>query len=457
MSASPTHTITQPFAGELLPAETVGPRKSSGRLVQQLRRLWEKRRFLTQAAAAGLVIGTLAAFLVPKRFESQTQLMPPDAQSTSGMAMATLAMTGGGSLSPLAGNLLGLKSSGELFLGILRSRTVEDRIVDRFNLKQAYRSQLQQEARRELEENTAISEDRRSGIISIAVSDRDPKRAAAVAQAYVEELDHLVADVSTSSARRERVFLEDRLRTVKQELDQAARNFSQFESSSATLDIKEQGRAMFDAAATLTGQLIAAESELKGLEAVYTANNVRVQSVQARIAELRLQLAKMGSAEGMSNGQGADNATYPSIRKLPLLGVTYSDLYRQAKIKEVVYETLTQQYELAKVQEAKETPTVKVLDVAKVPERKSFPPRLEIIVLCTVLCLMGAIGMVLAQAHWNEVDTASPGKRLALEVLQTVHARMPWAPHNGSRFQGTTHRVWTIFSRTKKSSPPQSE
>jgi capsule polysaccharide export protein KpsE/RkpR len=442
--------MPQTHGVELLPAEIGRPSTPQGAIVRRLRRLWEKRRLLTRAVAAGLVIGTLVAFLIPQRFDSQTQLMPPDQQSTSGMGLGALAAASGGALSPIAGNLLGLKSSGALFIGILRSRTVEDRVIDRFQLKQVYRSGLEEQARRQLEENTSIAEDRKSGILTLTVSDRDPKRAAAMAQAYVEELDHLVSEVSTSAAHRERVFLEERLRSVKQELDQAARNFSQFESTSATLDIKEQGRAMFDAAATLSGQLIAAESELKGLEAVYTPNNVRVQAVQARIAELRRQLVKMGGAEEMSATRAAGDSTYPSIRKLPLLGVTYSDLYRQTKIKEVVYETLTQQYELAKVQEAKETPTVKVLDAAKIPERKSFPPRLEIIILCAALSLLGASAVVLGEAHWQVIDADSPGKTLAVEVLHTVQARMPWATPNGSRFQAVTHRVWTTFSHSKK-------
>ena len=355
-------------------------------------------------------------------------------------------MSGSTALSPMAGSLLGLKSSGDLFIGILQSRTVEDRIVDRFNLKEVFRTPLQQDARKELEENTSISQDRKSGIITISVSDRDPRRAAAIAQSYVEELDHLVSELSTSAAHRERAFLEERLQAVKQELDQASRNFSQFESANATLDIKEQGRAMFDAAATLTGQLIAAQSELKGLEAIYTPNNVRIQSVKARIAELRRQLAKMGGTELPDETRNVADATYPSIRKLPLLGVTYADLYRQTKIKEVVYETLTQQFELAKVQEVKETPTVKVLDAARVPEKKSFPPRLQIIFLCTVLSLFLAMAVVLAQVRWSEVDSTSPGKTLAREVLLTARANMPWAPPNGSRFQAVSHRLWTRLS-----------
>jgi capsule polysaccharide export protein KpsE/RkpR len=322
-------------------------------------------------------------------------------------------------------------------------------LVERFELKKTYGKRLDTDARKKLAENTAISEDRKSGILTISVTDGDRLRAAAIARAYVEELDRLVAELSTSSAHRERVFLEERLTAVKQELDQASKEFSQFASKNITIDIKEQGKAMVDAAATLMGELVAAESELKGLEQIYMPNNVRVRSVQARITELRKQLERMGGKEGTEANSAATggDSMYPSIRKLPLLGVTYADLYRRTRIQEAVYETLTQEYELAKVQEVKETPSVKVLDAARVPERKSSPHRLLIMFLCTFLTLAGAAVLVLGKAHWEEVDAQDPGKVFAQEVLQTMNAGMPWAPPNGSRLQAMTHWFWVRLAR----------
>jgi capsule polysaccharide export protein KpsE/RkpR len=360
------------------------------------------------------------------------------------------AKTGGG-LGVFAGDLLGLKSSGALFIGILRSETVGDRLVERFDLRRVYSAKLEQDARRTLEEKTSITEDRISGIITITVTDRDPKRAAAIAGAFVEELDRLVAQLSTSAAHRERLFLEERLKAVKQELDQASHNFSQFASKNVAIDIKEQGRAMVEAAATVQGELIAAESHLKALEEIYTSNNLRVRSVQARISELRRQLEKLGGkgeVEATESGSGDDaHLLYPSIRKLPILGVTYADLYMRTKIQEAVYETLTQQYELAKVQEAKETPSVKVLDVSKVPERRSFPPRTIVSLLCAILTFGLAVAWVLAKDRWVHLPALDPGKAFAIEVFQTVNSTMPWAPPNGSRFQAITHRVWSRLAR----------
>jgi capsule polysaccharide export protein KpsE/RkpR len=440
----PQPVFVEPSAKEL------SSRGLRGTALPHLRLLWERRRLLIRASLIGLLIGTLAAFLLPKRFEARTQLMPPDNRPGAGMAMAALAAKTG-AWGSVAGDALGLKSSGALFIGILTSATLEDRMVERFSLQKVYWTRMQEDARKRLEENTWISEDRKSGIISITVADRDPQRAAAMAQAYVEELDRLVAELSTSAAHRERVFLEGRLQSVKQELDQAASDLSQFESNNAALDIKEQGKSMVDAGAILMGQWIAAESELKGLEQIYTPNNVRVQSVKARIAELRRQLGKMRGRDKEADGPA--NALYPSIRELPMLGVTHSDLYRRDKIKEAVYETLTQEYELARVEEAKETPSVKVLDMARVPQKKSFPPRLEIMLLCAFLSLVGAALLTLARARWKAIDPSNPGKLLAREVLVTVNARMPWSPPpNGSRWHAMTHWMWSQMDRGSNSS-----
>ena len=421
-------------------------------ILQRLRLLWHHRVFLRQATITGLLLGALIAFVLPTRYDSTTQLMPPDNQSSSGLAMmAALTARMGNGIGGFSGDLLGIKSSGALFIGVLRSRTVEDRLVERFQLQNVYWwVPLEVDARQKLAENTSISEDRKSGVITITVTDGDPKRAAALAQAYVEELDRLVAQLSTSSARREREFLEQRLKAVKLDLDQASIEFSQFASKNIAIDIKEQGKAMVEGAATLQGQLIATESELQGLKAIYTANNVRVRAAQARMEELKRQLEKV---EGKANADTSDSAAsgdspYPSIRKLPILGVKFADLYRHTRIQEVVYETLTQQYEMAKVQEVKETPSVKVLDAASVPERKSFPPRLLIIILCAGLTLCGSVIWILGRARWEETAAGDPAKVFAMEIMQTASASMPWATPNGSRFHTVTHRVWNKIVRS---------
>jgi uncharacterized protein involved in exopolysaccharide biosynthesis len=409
--------------------------------VLYLRMLWQQRRLLTRVAVYALFASTLLALLIPVRFESTARLMPPDNQSASNLATAVAAISSGtGGLGGAASEFLGLKSTSDIYVGILSSRTVQDKLIEQFDLKKLYRHSRMEDARRDLGEHTDIAVDRKSQIISISVTDHDPKRAAAMGLAYVAELNRLVAELSTSSARRERIFLEQRLQAVSKELESAEKDFSQFSSKNSAIDIKEQGKAMVEAAATLQGQLIAAESELEGVRQIYTDNNVRVRAVRARIGELRKQLEKFGgkgedTSTPASSGQQQDSL-YPSIRKLPLLGVKYADLYRTTRVQEAVFETLTKEYELAKVQEAKEIPTVKVLDPPNVPDKKSFPPRTLIVVLGTVFGLAMATGWIFAKESWEQTDSADPRKVLAQEVFSTVRANIPGFARNGASRHG---------------------
>jgi len=425
-------------------------RESSQKALASLRLLWEQRPLLFQVALYALLASTLVAFLIPARYESTARLMPPDNQSGSSLAMAAAAMSGAaGGLGGIAGNFLGLKSTSDVFVGILGSRTVQDKVIQQFDLKKLYGDRRMEDARKDLANHTGISVDRKNQIITIAVTDHDPKRAAAIGQAYVEELNRLVAELSTSSARRERIFLEGRLQAVSQDLEVAEKNFSQFASKNSAIDVKEQGKAMVEAAATLQGQLIAAESELQGLKQIYTDNNVRVRSVKARIDELKHQLDKLGGkGESMTEVSGQPNdSLYPSIRKLPLLGVMYADLYRRTKIHEAVLETLTKEYEMAKVQEAKEIPTVKVLDVANVPDKKAFPPRLLIMFLGTFLgSCFGAL-FVLGSTSWNAIDPQDPGKRFVTEVWVDLKAHAPWSTTNGSGAGSVKARIWNKLGK----------
>lgn len=412
--------------------------------VAHLRLLWDGRRFIAKMALIGLMTGVLVSFLLPMRYTSVAKLMPPDSNSNSGMAMLAALSGKAGGLGGVAGDLLGGGDSGALFVGILGSQTVQDRLVQRFDLKRVYGDRLDEDARKDLAERTGIAEDRKSGIIAISVADRDAHRATAIAQAYVEELNRLSAELSTSAAHRERVFLEERLKAVKQDLDQAAVDFSQFSSKNSAIDIKEQGRAMVEAAAELQGDLIAAESEKKGLEAIYAFGNPRVRAVEARVAELRKQLEKLG---GEADGPAAPPALYPSIRQLPLLGVKYADLYRRIKIQEAVFEALTQQYEMAKVQEAKETPTVKVLDPASFPEKRSFPPRTIITFMFAVFGLAAGVFWVIVRFRWEQTAALDPRKLFVEEVLHSVQRQMPWAPPNGSRGHAIARGIWIRLSR----------
>jgi capsule polysaccharide export protein KpsE/RkpR len=433
-------------------------RASRERTVARLQLFWEHRRFLLKMLAGGVAVSLLLALLIPYQYQSIARLMPPDQSSSLGLAMLA-GLTGksnSNSLANLAGNALGLKSSGDLFLGVLQSRTIRDDIVDKFNLRKVYREQRWESARDKLASRTDLSTDRTSGIILIKVSDRSPQRAAAMAQEYITQLNQVLATQDTSAAHRERVFLEQRLQQVKQNLEVAEKEFSDFASKNAALDVPTQGKAMVAATASLQGELIAAQTELQGLRQIYTDSNVRVRSTQARIEELQHQLDQMGS--GSDNGSGsqtspsANASFYPSFRKLPALGVTYADLLRNTKVQEAVFEALTQEYELAKVEEAKELPSVKVLDPPNVPEKPSFLPRFLMSLLGGLAVLAVGLGCIVASTNWAHMDPQDPLKQFASRVFTDVSGQVDGVSSNGTG--SAPQRIWR---RLKKSSASEHE
>jgi len=397
--------------------------------VYKMRLLWEHRALLYRWAVIGLIASTVIVFLLPVRYTSTTRLMPPD-KAGQGLASLVGALGKGGDLASLGGELLGVKTSADLFVGVLKSETVQNGLINKFDLRKVYSVRRYEDARKKLEGRTEVTTDRKSGIITIKVTDPSPQRAAEMGREYVEQLNRVVISLDTSSAHRERVFLEGRLKEVQQDLEAAEKDFSQFASKNAALDVKEQGKAMIGAAGELEGELIAAETELEGLRQIYTSNNVRVRSLEARIAEYKRQLQKMGGQSGnltagSESGTGGQNQDLvPSIRQLPILGVAWSDLYRRTKVEETVFETLTKQYEMARVEEAREVPSIKVLDMAAVPERKSFPPRLLLMMSGTLLaCALGAFWLI-KSTDWEKVAANDPRKVLVNDIITTFKGKL---------------------------------
>ncbi len=403
--------------------------------------LWSHRSRLMKATLVGLLLTAAIMLLIPNTYTALVRLMPPDSSTLNGgpmgMLMGSVSLGGGSSAGAGGGSsigssigsslsdLLGGQKPGPLFVGLLSSRTVADGIINQFDLRKVYWRKTYQGARLKLASNSDITEDKRSGIITIEVSDHDKTRAAEMAQAYVSELDRLLARVNTSAASRERAFLEQRLELLKRDLHNAAQELSTFSSRNSTLDPEEQGKAMVESTAMLQGQLIAAQSELSGLEQIYTPENVRIRSLQAHVAELQEQLNKLGGKNYTGSTTLDPNALYPSLRQLPVMAVRYEELYRQVKIDETVYELLTQEYELAKVEEAKETPSLKVLDASQVPEKKSSPPRTLLTLTGAFLAFVFASCWIVAEQFWRELDPQEPHKAfLTQEVIPALRRRI---------------------------------
>src|ERR1700728_797275 len=255
--------------------------------------LWDRRRTLLRVAAIALGVSLIIAFVIPKRYESTARIMPPD-NSNSGTAMlAALArrrLGGLDGLGSLAASFLGAHGTSALFVDLLRSSTVTGDLIDRFGLQKAYHKRYRVDTAKYLARHTSIADDKKSGVITVTVEDTDPRRARDLAQGYLDELNLLVNRTSTSSAHQERVFIEKRLQKVKADLEQAQQQMSEFSSTHGTVDIKEQGRAMVEAASKLQAQMILEQANLDSLRQIYGDGNVRVRATQARIGELRSQL-----------------------------------------------------------------------------------------------------------------------------------------------------------------------
>jgi uncharacterized protein involved in exopolysaccharide biosynthesis len=391
--------------------------------------LWKHRRLMARVAAVSLVVSLAIAFVIPKRYKSTARIMPPDQSNSGALVLAALASrsSGLGSLGSLAGGLLGGRTSGALFMDLLRSATVTGHLIDRFDLQRLYHNRYRFDTAKRLARNTTIADDKKSGVITISVEDTSPVRARDMAQAYLDELNRLVTQTSTSTARRERVFIENRLHSVEHDLEQAQIDLSDFSSRNNTVDIREQGRAMVDASARLQGELLVAKSGLQSLRQVYGDGNVRVRQTEARISELEGELRKMaGSATPLAQGadQGSSEGTaddpgqlYPPLRRLPRLAVPYADLYRRTKVQETVFELLTQQYEMARIDEAKDVPVVSVIDPPGIPEKKSFPPRLFLALALTLVSCGVTSTIILLRESWLQMDEMDPRKLFAAEVL----------------------------------------
>ena len=397
--------------------------------------LWNRRHLLARVIAISLAASLTIAFLIPKQYKSSASIMPPDEHGSRAMMLAALASRAGslGALGGLASSFLGGQSSTALFEDLLRSGTVSDHLISRFNLQQVYHKRYRVDAAKHLAHLTAIKDDKKSGVITITVEDTSRVRARDLAQAYLDELNKLVTRTNTSAAHRERVFVEQRLRSVKSDLEKAELDLSNFSSKSSAIDIKEQTRAMVDAGARLQAQLLVEQAGLQSLRQIYGDGNYRVRQAEARIASLQKQLSKLagsstppaGSVDGadLDASSGSQGELYPPLRQMPKLAVPYADLYRHVRVEEAMFELLTQQYEMARIEEAKDIPTVSVIDAPGIPEKKSYPHRLIFALVLTFLSFVTTSAFILLRDHWSTLHPDDPRKALAAEVLPVVRRR----------------------------------
>jgi len=332
-------------------------------------------RLIAKITAVAFILSCGAALLLPNIYTATTRLMPPN-ESKGGLA----SMLGGmGDLAALAG-ISGGGGSGDLYVGMLNSRTVADAIIDRFQLMEVYEQDYRIKMYEKLNKLVSVSLGKKDGIISVTVEDEEPQRAADIANAYVEELKRLNLELNLSSSGRQRLFLEKRLDIVKADLVRAEETMRTFQKGNNAFKLDDQATATIAAIARLKGEIASKEVELGVARSFQTEQNPEVKVVRESLNGLNAQLRRL---EQSPAGSRVSGDIFIATSNVADVGLQYVRVMRDFKIQETLFELLTKQYELAKIEESKDTSTIQVLDAAAVPDKKSKPKRSLIVLAVT--------------------------------------------------------------------------
>lgn len=389
--------------------------------VRHLAALWRARRMVLLGSLAGLVLASALSYTVRPTFRSTLTLMPPDTTPISGISMLISMKTGiyTGGLSSQFGDVLGMRSPGQLCMRQMGSRPVAEKLVRRFDLMKVYKAKTMEAALKALAAATKMEEDRKSGTISVTVTDRDPKRAAEMANAYGEEFGNLTADLNATAGRKEREYFEHELANARVQLTESTRKLAEFSATHGMVDANLQDAALASSAASLQAEIITTEAQIKSQMSVYGEENVRMKALRAKLAELLRQLEQMRGKvplRGTVTGSAAA-ATEPGpsyVGRMAGLSVPYAELYRDVKVKEALVETLTQQYEIARLEESHRVASVQVLEPGAVPEKKFGPKRRQFALAGLLAGFLLSCLAAAARSWWRNTSDTDPWKRLVL-------------------------------------------
>lgn len=398
-------------------------------LFSKIELLWRHKWLLIVPAIIGFAIALGLSLLQPARYMATAFFLPPEMNPTSGLDLLIGMKTGGammgGGVGSMLNDMFGTRTPGQLYIQEMQSRPVEDSLIKRFDLNSVYHSKSKEATRAVLAAGTKFNEDRKSGIISVSVTDKDPNRAAALANGYAEELGQFLADINSGAGHREREYFETQLKISQEQLRQSSKALSDFSSKNSALNLPQQSAAIISSTSALEGRLIAAQTQLNGLLPIYTENNIRVKQARAQIAELQLQLSQMqgkalpSSATASANPgtSAAANGSSSKMQQIAGLSTEYMDLYRAAKTDEAMVETLTQQYEIAKLEETRHLSKIQLLDPAQLPERKTFPKKKLISIVGLISgFLLGFIYVVFSDL-WKNTSDENEWKKLFLPFI----------------------------------------
>jgi tyrosine-protein kinase Etk/Wzc len=351
-----------------------------------LARRW--RAVLAGTAAAAVLAGIIC-LLLPNRFTATTVILPPQQNTSSTVAL--LGQLGGANpLASLAGSSLGLKNPNDLQVAMLKSRTVEDAMIDRFNLMALYGEKRKSDARKAFERVADIENGLKDGLIRISVTDKDPRRAAEMANAYVDEYKKLSATIAVTEASQRRLFFEQQLVQAKESLADAEEALKQTQQKTGLIQLDGQARAVIESVAELRGKVAAKEVQLRAMRQFASEQNPDLQLAEQELAGLQSELSRMGSGTG-----GASGDFLMPKGSVPQAGLDYVRKLRDMKYNETIFELLAKQFEIAKIDEARQGSVVQLVDKAIVPDKKSSPQRLLIVAASTLVGFVLALFWVL--------------------------------------------------------------
>lgn len=357
-------------------------------------------KFTMSVALAAIAI----SLTMTNIYTAKTVILPPQQSGSSASMM--LAQLGG--LAGAAGGALGIKNPSDTYVGMMKSRSVADHLIDTFKLKQYYKAKTSVAARDALAGATTITSGK-DGFITIEFSDKDPKRAAAIANAYVAELDHLNQTLAVTEAAQRRLFFEKQLFKAKEELTNAEVALKQTQERTGLVQLDAQGLAIIKSVADLRAQIAAKEVQLSGMRAFATAQNPDYRQAQEVLAGLRAQLSKLerDTAEG--------NSSILPMKKLPDSGLEYVRKMRDVKYHETLFELLSKQLEMAKLDEAKQSAIIQVVDRAEPPEMKAKPKRALIVMISTLMAFfLSVLIAFIREAMANASQDPEQAERMGL-------------------------------------------
>ncbi len=330
------------------------------------------------------VLSVIYSLLLSDIYTGTATVLPP--QQSQSTAAAMLGQLGG--LAGVAGSSLGIKSPNDLYVGMLKSRTVADNIIARFNLRPLYKTDTMVATRSALEGHSTITAGK-DGLITIEFDDYDPKRAAAIANAYVDELDKLTQTLAVTDAAQRRLFFERQLQQAKSNLIQAEIAARTELAKGGVAMVGEQGRSMIESTARLRAQATAKEVQIGAMKGYASDRNPELIKAQQELAAIRLQLAKLEGAGGEIGGFASGKGDIQGLKSVGLL--------RDMRYNEALFELLAKQYELAKIDEAKDAAIVQVVDQAIPPDRKSKPKRAVIVIVAALVAAVFAVILAFAR------------------------------------------------------------